>query len=77
MVNNAYYEAGEIEGKIEGKAEGKIDGTNESILKCVSKGLELEKVADIFDVSIEYINKLMKKNKTLQNKYKKTIKNVK
>ena len=48
-------------GKIEGKIEGKMEGITRAITKAK---LSDEEIADIFDVSIEYILEINKKNKS-------------
>ena len=49
---------GRIEGKMEGKIDGKIEGINQVIMNMLSKNLTDEMIADLANVSIDYVQKM-------------------
>ncbi len=56
ITKDLRYQEGELVGGIKGKAEEK----NNNILKGHSKGMTIVELADFFDVSIEYVKKVIK-----------------
>jgi Uncharacterized conserved protein len=54
-------EVGRIVGIMEGKLEGKEEERRDLILKQYSKGLSVDYIADINDLDIEYVKKVVEK----------------
>ncbi len=50
---------GKLEGKVEGKLEGKVEEKNNIILKGYAKGMNITDLADICEVSIDYVKKII------------------
>jgi predicted transposase/invertase (TIGR01784 family) len=50
---------GEERGKAEGKAEGELKKAREIALKLLSRGMSIDEIADITDLTEDEIRKLM------------------
>ncbi len=53
VIQNTYFEAGEARGEAKAK--------NEMIFKCLLKGMKVSEVANLLDISTEYIQELISK----------------
>jgi predicted transposase YdaD len=53
-----------IEGEMKGEIKGEIKERNKNILKGYSKGMKIEELADFFEVSLDYVKKV------IQNQHK-------
>ncbi|BDR55446.1 hypothetical protein [Xylocopilactobacillus apis] len=49
---------GKVEGRAEGKVQGKVEGKQEFARKLMNKGMSIQEISDLTDLSIEEIEKL-------------------
>ena len=63
MTATAMIENARAEGKTEGKAEGEAKKANSIALKLLKKGMSIEEVIEMTEMSVGEINDLMNKNK--------------
>ncbi len=62
-IEEAIKNALRQEGEAKGEAKGEVKGEAKSILKCISKGMKIHEVAELFDLSIDYVKEIIENNK--------------
>ncbi len=56
------YKRGIAKGKAEGIAKGKVEGKSEGVIALFKEGFTIDKIASIFQLSIETVSEILEKN---------------